>query len=334
MKIIFALLLLVSLASASQLFSESHYQGAFTNWMVQYDRQYANVEFASRYATFKKNFDFVHKWNQKGSATVLGMNKFADISNEEYRRVYLGTVIDGTQYLAAAKTNKLGRVQNVNADLVDWRAKGAVTAIKNQGQCGSCWSFSTTGGVEGAHQISGQNLVAFSEQNLMDCSWSYGNQGCDGGLMTAAFEYVIANKGLDSEESYPYKGKSSHTCGYKAANSVGTISSYVNVTSGSETDLETQANSGPVSVAIDASHNSFQLYTSGIYYEASCSTTALDHGVLVVGYGSGTPSAADGNFWIVKNSWGTDWGVEGYIFMSKDRNNNCGIATMASRAIA
>jgi len=207
---------------------------------------------------------------------------------------------------------------NDNADTVDWRSKGAVTGIKDQGQCGSCWSFATTGGIEGAHFLAKGNLVSLSEQNLMDCSTAEGNAGCDGGNNEQAFSYVIKNKGIDTEASYPYTAKDG-SCHFSTGNVGATISTYTRVQSGSEAALANAVNGRPISVGIDASHNSFQLYKSGVYYEAACSTTALDHAVLVVGYGD--------NYFLVKNSWGTSWGEAGYIQMSRGRNNNCGIAS-------
>jgi len=209
---------------------------------------------------------------------------------------------------------------------VDWRTKGAVTPIKDQGQCGSCWSFSATGGLEGAHFLAKAALVSLSEQNLVDCSTAEGNEGCNGGLMTSAFDYIKKNKGIDTEASYPYTATGPNACKFKPADIGSTITTYTNIASGSESDLVAKITEGPVSVAIDASHSSFQLYTSGVYYEPACSATALDHGVLAVGYG--TDGTKD--IYIVKNSWGTSWGNQGYIEMSRNRNNNCGIATMAT----
>jgi len=318
--------LLLGLALVSA-FTETQYQDAFSAWMHKNQKVYTADEFQNRYTIFKSNMDYVNDWNAGNSETILGMTVFADLTNAEYQQIYLGTHIDGTARLAAAAASpKVDVTDNYNAT-VDWRTKGVVTPIKNQGDCGSCWSFSTTGSTEGAHALSTGNLVSLSEQNLMDCSTSYGNAGCDGGLMDYAFQYIIKNGGLDTEASYPYQGVNGN-CHYTAANSGATLSAYTDVTSGSETALATAVLKQPVSVAIDASHTSFQLYTDGIYHDIFCSATKLDHGVLAVGFGTDTTSSK--NYWIVKNSWGTSWGQAGYIYMSKDRNNNCGIATSAS----
>jgi len=153
---------------------------------------------------------------------------------------------------------------------VDWVSKGAVTGIKNQGQCGSCWSFSTTGSVEGVHFLSTGKLVSLSEQNLVDCSTSEGNDGCNGGLMDYAFQYIIKNHGIDTEASYSYSATGPDACRFKAADVGATITSYTDVASGNEAALATAVDKQPVSVAIDASHTSFQLYSSGVYYEPSC----------------------------------------------------------------
>jgi len=310
-------------------FTEQDYRDTFTSWMQEHQKSYAAAEFQTRYGIFKSNMDYVHQWNNDTKQSKLALNYLADLSNAEYQRIYLGTKIDGTARLAAAALLPAHEkpVADTYNSTVDWRTQKLVTPIKNQGQCGSCWSFSTTGSTEGAHAQATGNLVSLSEQNLMDCSTSYGNQGCDGGLMDQAFEYIIKNKGIDTEASYPYKAADG-TCAFKVANIGATISNYTDVKSGDEGALETAANIRPVSVAIDASHTSFQLYSSGVYHELFCSATKLDHGVLVVGYGTDTTSSKA--YWIVKNSWGATWGQQGYIYMSKDKNNNCGIATSAS----
>jgi len=311
---LFALIALLAVAASA--FTEKEYRAAFLKFIKENNKHYAQSEFAGKYRTFKSNMDFVVSWNANAENHRVAINKFADLTVAEFSAMYLGT-----RATVAAGTY----VPSVTADTVDWRTKGAVTPIKNQGQCGSCWAFSTTGSTEGAHFLAKGALVSLSEQNLVDCSDSQGNQGCNGGLMTQAFTYIIDNKGIDTEKSYPYTAQDGN-CHFAAANIGSTLISYVNVQTGSEADLVTKINAGPTSVAIDASHSSFQLYKSGIYYEPACSSTALDHGVLAVGYGAtGTK-----DYYIVKNSWGTDWGTEGYIEMSRNRNNNCGIATMAS----
>ncbi|EFA85693.1 cysteine protease [Heterostelium album PN500] len=340
------------------LFKEEEYKQVFTDWTHKFQRLYSNNEFLKKYHTFKSNMDYVHSWNAKNSDTVLELNHLADHSPEEYKKFYLGTRVKHIHFNVQGThiNTQLSTVFEDSGATVDWRKKGAVSPIKDQGQCGSCWSFSTTGSVEGAHQIKTGNMVELSEQNLVDCSSAEGNMGCNGGLMNNAFDYIISNHGIDTEQSYPYTANTGSVCKFNKTNVGATISSYKSITPGSETDLANAVKTaGPVSVAIDASHRSFQLYSHGIYYEWLCSSTRLDHGVLVVGYGSGNPPNSDmdhmilkktaktdhyhgkkslkvekvdttssKNYWIVKNSWSDTWGDKGYIYMSKDRKNNCG----------
>jgi len=320
----FVVLLLCSIFLFSFAFatSEQQYEDAFSSWMQQHKKVYANDQEAEhRFESFKWNYDFVHNWDAKTKGFQIGLNKFADLNSQEFTSQFNGMRVRKT-YTKPTEVSTVGLPASV-----DWNAAGFVTPIKNQGQCGGCWSFSATGSLESAIAIAINSApVGLSEQNLLDCSGSYGNQGCNGGLMDDAFEYIINNQGIDTEASYPYEAQDNSQCYYLSADSAGYCTGYTDVTSGSESALQVAVAQQPTSVAIDAGLPSFQLYTSGVYYEPACSSTALDHGVLAVGYGVDGSS----DYWEVKNSWGTDWGMSGYIWMARNENNNCGIATDAS----
>jgi cathepsin L len=296
--------------------------------MTLHGKDYKSIkEYNYRLGVYKANLAFVENHNRQNLGFTCAMNQFADLTVEEFARLYLAATINASEIVQVDPF--VADPDFVGDDTIDWRTKGAVTPIKNQGQCGSCWAFSTTGSLEGAWQIKNKNLVSLSEQNLVDCSGSYGNMGCDGGLMDSAFQYIIANKGIDTEASYKYTARDGN-CKFSASNVGATMTSFKDVQSKSESALTQAINTQPVSVAIDAAHSSFQLYHSGVYYERSCSQTQLDHGVLAVGYGT---QSQGGDYYIVKNSWGTTWGMQGYILMTRNKNNNCGIATMSSYPI-
>jgi len=303
---------------------------SFKEFQAQYNKVYASeMEAYFRENIYRSNVDKIKSHNAEKHSYSLGVNEFADLLSSEFRKLYLAAPKDFSQKLAAAAHHTSAVNVGALPASVDWRTKGCVTPIKNQGQCGSCWAFSTTGSVEGQHALSTGTLVSLSEENLVECSSAEGNDGCNGGLMDDAFTYIIKNNGIDTEASYPYTSGAGAVgkCKFSAANVGATITGYTNIVSGSETDLQNaSAIVGPISVAMDAGLESFQLYKSGIYDPALCSSTALDHGVLVVGYG--TESAGD--YWIVKNSWGTTWGMAGYFYLARNANNKCGVATEAS----
>jgi cathepsin L len=320
-----SILLLAVFVVAAYAYTEREYQTMFTDWMQLYQKSYHHDQFRARYQIWKDNLGFIDAHNADSTKTFkVAMNQFGDLTLAEFTSTYMGFK-QPSGPLPGEIFQPKHAIQALPATW-DWRTKGAVTAIKNQEQCGSCWSFSTTGSTEGCHQISTGNLVALSEQNLMDCSYSQGDQSCEGGLMTDAMNYIIQNGGIDTEASYPYLAQDESTCNYQSSNSGATLKSYTNVQSGSESDLQTAVYQGPTSVAIDASQSSFQFYSSGVYYEPNCSSTQLDHGVLAIGWGIDSGA----QYWLVKNSWGTSWGMNGFIEMSRNRNNNCGIATMAT----
>lgn len=209
---------------------------------------------------------------------------------------------------------------------VDWRLNGTVTDVQNQGTCRSSYAFATTGVLEGQYQRNTNNLVKFSEQNLLDCTTGkYNNSGCTAGTVAASLKFVLDNHGIDTEQSYPYRG-SIGNCQLNVNQANVSIDSVKRIPSGQEWLLQTAiATVGPIAVAIDASLESFQFYSSGIYYDFACSKTNLNHNALVVGYGTEKKLG----YYIVKNSFGKSWGENGYIYMARFRSNNCGIATNA-----
>ncbi|CAN7009941.1 unnamed protein product [Brassica oleracea var. botrytis] len=218
------------------------------------------------------------------------------------------------------------RVGDALPESVDWRKEGAVTEVKDQGSCGSCWGFSAIGAVEGVNKIVTGDLISLSEQELVDCDIPY-NEGCNGGLMDYAFKFIINNGGVDTEEDYPYKGVDGR-CDQTRV--IVTIDSYEDVHANSEESLKKALSHQPISVAIEAGGRAFQLYDSGIF-DGICGTN-LDHGVLAVGYG--TENGKD--YWIVKNSWGSSWGESGYIWMERNiatSAGKCGIAVEPSYPI-
>jgi len=305
--------------------SASVHEEQFTNFMKTYNKTYASLhETLSRFEVFTSNYDMITSHNAKQLDWSLDINEFADQTWEEFSSTHLGLI----PHPVSGPFVNLSGLVNVPSS-IDWSSKGAVTAIKNQGQCGSCWAFSTTGSVEGAVEIKTGRLTSLSEQQLVDCSSAEGNQGCNGGLMDDAFKYIIKNVGLCAESEYPYKAAKG-IC-KKSCSKVSTISKYADVTANDQTALEAAVALQPVSVAIEADQTGFQFYKKGVF-SGTCGTS-LDHGVLAVGYG-----ALNGkDYWKVKNSWGASWGLNGYILIektSKSGAGQCGIAMQPSYPIA
>ncbi|CAF1313205.1 unnamed protein product, partial [Rotaria sordida] len=297
-----------------------------------YKKQYKSTkEDADRKNVWNANRAIIEKHNREASSGqytfTLGMNKFGDLTVEEFTKMNGFKMSTKTDTSQAVHQTFVAPTSLTLTNTVDWNSQGYVTPVKDQGQCGSCWAFSAIASLESQQRKKTGNLVGLSEENLVDCSRPYGNQGCNGGRMDYAFKYIIDNAGIATEASYPYTATDNGPCSYQAANVGATMTGYVDIKSGSEADLQAAiATIGPISVAIDAGHSSFQFYNSGVYNERSCSTRSLNHAVLAFGFNK----TASKPYYIVKNSWGPSWGKNGYIWMTLGTKNQCGIASMAS----
>ena len=293
--------------------------------MQKYNLNFADgKEFVHRLEIFSQMVKTIEEHNASGQSWQMGLNQFSHLTASEWRdAVRLSTRPPQLRRSPAAKIH--GEPTVANPASVNWVTAGAVTPVKNQGQCGSCWSFSTTGSMEGAYFLKQGNLVSFSEQELVSCDTT--DQGCNGGWMDSAFDFIKSNGGITTEASYPYTSGAGVTgsckgTGNSVVNSAPT--GFTDVQAGSVSALESAVAQQPVSIAIEADQASFQSYKSGVL-TAKCGQN-LDHGVLAVGYG--TLNGVD--YWQVKNSWGASWGLNGYILIAKSSANLCGVLSAAS----
>ncbi|KAK9696843.1 hypothetical protein RND81_08G000700 [Saponaria officinalis] len=301
----------------------------FEQWRVKHGKVYEHgEELLKGFENFKQNRKYVLEKNSNGSSGHrVGLNKFADMSNQEFRNIYLRKlkrpVRLGTQKHTWQNLDSRCHAPPVS---LDWRKYGVVTPVKDQGSCGSCWAFSTTGGIEGINAISKGELISLSEQELVDCDAT--NEGCNGGYMDYAFEWVIQNGGIDTEADYPYTGVDTICNANKEAKRAVSIEGYEDVEE-TERGLLCATVKQPISVGIDASSLDFQLYAGGIY-DGDCSSDPnnIDHAALIVGYGS----LGDTDYWIVKNSWGTSWGIQGYIYIRRNTNLPYGVCAINAQA--
>lgn len=307
--------------------SSVHAERVFDHFRDKFERQYADQrEHEKREHAFVHNLRYIHSKNRAGLSFSLALNPLSDRTMSE---------------LATMRGSKRGKTPNRGQpflsdiyegvtvpESLDWRLYGAVTPVKDQAICGSCWSFATTGALEGSLFLKTGSLQVLSQQMLVDCSWGFGNNGCDGGEEWRGYEWIMKHGGIATTETYgPYMGMNGF-CHLNSSQLIAQVKSYTNVTSGDAEALKMALfKNGPAAVSIDASHRSFVFYSHGVYYEPACGNTLddLDHAVLAVGYGS-----LDGqSYWLIKNSWSTYWGNDGYILMSM-KDNNCGVTTDAT----
>jgi cathepsin L len=307
----------------------------FKSFMQTHNRTYGTKrELFLRNLVWEQNMDYINKFNQEADLGLhtyrLKMNAYGDYLSEEFAVTMYGyNETLRTRYPVKNEHIYRSKTPQALPTSMDWRSMGRVTPVKNQGNCGSCWAFAATGALEGQLAKKYGQLYDLSEQQLVDCAGGYDTYGCEGGFTEQAMVYVRDRNGLSLETNYAYQAEQ-RACSSNIRGLPFNITSIKNIASGDEKALQAAlASVGPVAVAIDASSRSFQFYSSGVYIDRKCKSNmySLDHAVLVVGYG--TDASRGGDYWIVKNSWGTTWGENGYIRMARNRKNQCGIATDA-----
>ncbi|XP_037553474.1 pro-cathepsin H-like, partial [Nematolebias whitei] len=308
---------------STPLFSQEE-EYHFKQWVSQHNRLYTTEDYYHRLSIFTENKRTIDRHNAGNNSFTMGLNQFSDLTFEEFKKFYLQTP---SQSCSVTKGNHVSGT-GPHPEFIDWRVKGNfITPVKNQGFCGSCWAFSSTGCLESVNAIATGKLISLSEQQLLDCSKPFNNFGCLGGLPSQSFEYIKYNKGLMTEEDYPYTSFVG-TCKFERQLAASFVQDVVNITCNDEKAMvDAVARLNPITFSFDVTSD-FKHYKDGVFSSTQCKNTAdtVNHAVLAVGFGSddnGKP------YWIVKNSWGTSWGQDGYFLIERGKNM-CGVATCSS----
>ncbi|XP_066578890.1 cathepsin K-like [Amia ocellicauda] len=298
------------------------------NWRIKFQKQGTRVGDVQRREIWEANYRAVEEHNQRfqeGNATYkMGMNQFGDLTPEEFLNLTQMTMsrpnTRSNNQLTGEELRKAASSLSVTS--IDYRTLGYVTPVENQGSCGCCWAFSAAGALEAQWMNKTKQLIPLSKQQLMDCSGDFGNRGCNGGLPFVAYEYIQSIGGIQAEATYPY-AMTKQVCAADKSKFVATVKGWMSLPSGNEQALEDAlVTIGPVAITIDSTTPSFQFYQSGVFYDPQCTNWKQNHAMVVVGFGTeGTD-----NYWIIKNSWGTSWGENGYLLLAKDQGDECGVS--------
>jgi len=313
-------LVLIAVATALPL-------DGFEEWASKHGKSYQNPkERAARKLLFLKNKAFIEQYNSEGHGVVLELNYMADMARSELKKMSFTKV----NQAAVDDLPTANYIPGTPPKERDWTKEGAVTPVKQQGDCGSCYAFAAIASLEGMNAIASGKLTVLSEQQIVDCAAgdSYENHGCDGGEPGSVYQYIKDTGGVQSEKDYPYQAKESGRCHTASSPSISPVkvSSFVKVKKYSEKELyKVVGLVGPVAVSIDTTDPAIMFYKGGVYGHSFCITAKIDHGVTVVGYGSENKQ----DYWLIKNSWGPGWGIYGYMKLARNRQNMCGVASFA-----